>query len=213
MKKKKGRNRKPLTTKKIAITAIQIADMEGLEALSMRKIAEKLGVEAMSLYHHVPSKEKLMEAMVEELIGQLPEVNRDQHWRACLTEAALSWRKLAKTHPGTFPLLATRAQTPPELIERYAKILKILRIAGIAPTAGVMALNSFFVGLNGFLLAAGEPIVFREIPEPVSFPVLSSEAMSEFANVSPHVWEFSSDTIFMHHLEFLLEGMASTLKF
>ncbi len=90
--------------------------------------------------------------------------------------------------------------------------MKILRAAGFDPTTGTMALNSFFLGLNGYLLAAGEPIVFREIPEPKIFPALSPEATNELSNVSSSVWEFESDAIFKHHLEFLLAGVVSTLN-
>ncbi len=211
MKNTKKNKRKPLSTKIIALAAIEIADKEGLEVLSMRKIGEKLGVEAMSLYHHIPSKEKLMEAMVLELVEELPSLDEPQEWKACLSKTAEHWRELARKHPGTFPLLATRAQTPLPLLERYSSMIKVMVTNGFTHEKGAMILNSFFFGLNGYLLAAGEPTVFRDIPEATQLPNLETKSQGELEKIPTKVWDFASENIFKKHLEFLLAGVAQFL--
>lgn len=207
MKTAKRGQRPLLTVQKIALAAIEIANKEGLESLSMRKIGEKIGVEAMSLYHHIPSKEKLMEAMVIEMVLHLPQINEDQGWKSYLAQIAEHWRELARKHPGTFPLLATRAQTPKPLLERYSSMIRVMLANGFTHERGAMALNSFFFGLNGYLLAAGAPPVFREIPEPAHLPEINSEHMKELSKIPATVWNFASDTIFHRHIAFLLAGV------
>ena len=212
MKNTKRGKRPPLTTEKIAIAAIEISDKEGLESLSMRKIGEKLEVEAMSLYHHLSSKEKLMEAMVLEMVVHLPLVAENQNWRACLTRVAGDWRGLAKRHPGAFPLLATRGQTPQPLLERYSSIIRVMVSHGFTYERGAMAINSFFFGMNGYLLAAGEPSVFREVPEATQLPDVAEGPLSELTKIPAAAWDFASDHLFDQHVEFLLAGVEQLLK-
>jgi AcrR family transcriptional regulator len=209
MVKVKSEKKKPLSVERIALCALKIADKVGLEQLSMRKIADALRVEAMSLYHHVPSKASLMEAMVEQLTLELPPMPPSSGWRRDLTVAAQQWRTLALKHPGTFALLATRAQTPRELLERFAMLLAALTEAGFSLEAAASGLNSFFFALNGYLLAAGEPVVFREIPEPTSFPELGPQAAAIFSKVPAKVWDLPSEESFLRHVEFLLEAFAA----
>ncbi len=184
--------KQPLSVERIAACAVQLADKKGLEELSMRKIAEALHVEAMSLYHHVPSKAKLMEAMVEHMLLDLPSLEKKSDWPKVLTKAALQWRELALKHPGTFPLLATRAQLSPNLLERYSRLLETLTLAGFSSKKAAQTLNSFFFALNGYLLAALEPFVLREIPEPSEMPQTKFAVLNQ---IPATVWEFGSEKI------------------
>ena len=63
--------RRPLSRRRVLEAAVRFADREGLEALSMRRLGAELGVEAMSLYNHVPNKDALLDGMVEVLLGEL----------------------------------------------------------------------------------------------------------------------------------------------
>src|SRR5215510_4131016 len=94
-----GQSRAPLTRERVLQAAITIADQVGIEALSMRKIGQELGVEAMSLYNHVTSKDDLLDGMLDVLVGEidLPENRGD--WKAALRERALGARTVLESRP------------------------------------------------------------------------------------------------------------------
>jgi AcrR family transcriptional regulator len=205
-----GAHRPPLSVARIAAEAIAMADQEGLEALSMRRLAERLGVEAMSLYHHLPSKAALFEAMADQLGGSLP-APPDLPWRESLRTAAYAWRDLAREHPGAFPLLATRASHAPALVERVAAVVTQLRAAGFTPAASVRAFSSLITALNGFLLAAGVPAVSRDVPEPgIDDPTLA-EMSGALSDIPAEAWVLTSDAAFEFHVTMLLDGLQAAL--
>ncbi len=100
--------RQPLSRARIFAAALTLVDRDGLEALTMRGVAAQLGVEAMSLYYHVPSKEAILEGVFDLIIARadLPvgEVSAPEWIRG----TAEGFRRLAVQHPRTFPLLTTR---------------------------------------------------------------------------------------------------------
>jgi TetR/AcrR family tetracycline transcriptional repressor len=167
----------------------------------------------MSLYHYVPSKAALLDAMVERLAGDLPPLDLGHGWRACLSSAAAAWLGLARRHPGAFPLLATRAQARPAMVDWYVGIFEQLRKAGFGPLDGARVATSFFVALNGFLLAAGRPLLFSEVPEPGADARSGSspQALRALAEVPPDAWNLSSDDAYAAHVAFLLDGVTAAL--
>jgi AcrR family transcriptional regulator len=204
-------DRPPLSVARIAAMAIAMADQEGLEALSMRRLAERLGVEAMSLYHHLPSKAALFEAMADQLGGSLP-APPDLPWRESLWAAAHAWRDLALEHPGAFPLLATRASHAPALVERVAVVVTQLHSAGFTPAASARAFSSIITALNGFLLAAGVPAVSPDVPEPgVDDPTLA-EMSGVLSEIPADAWVLTSDAAFEFHVTMLLDGLQAALE-
>src|SRR5919112_3249419 len=100
--------RQPLSRRRILEAAVRFADREGLEALSMQKLGSELGVEAMSLYNHVPNKDALLDGMVEVLLGELEVPPEDDSWDERIREGYRSFRRLAHEHPNVFPLLVNR---------------------------------------------------------------------------------------------------------
>src|ERR687897_673164 len=100
--------RRPLSRRRILEAAVRFVDREGLEALSMRKLGSELGVEAMSLYNHVPNKDALLDGMVEVLLGELEVPSERAAWEERVKEAYRGFRRLAHEHPNVFPLLVNR---------------------------------------------------------------------------------------------------------
>jgi AcrR family transcriptional regulator len=94
----KPRNRKPLTKERVLEKAIALADKDGIEGLSMRKLGQALGVEAMSLYNHVASKGELVAAMVDRVVEQF-ELPADGRWDDAIRRCALSAYDLLHEHP------------------------------------------------------------------------------------------------------------------
>jgi AcrR family transcriptional regulator len=103
-----GRERIPLSRERILRAAITIADQVGIEALSMRKIGQELGVEAMSLYYHVANKDDLLDGMLDLLVSKIEFPVRDGDWKMALREQALSARAVMRRHPWAPRLIASR---------------------------------------------------------------------------------------------------------
>src|SRR5690606_27337319 len=103
-----------LTREAILDAALELADREGLKALSMRRLGAALGVEAMALYHHVDGKEALFDGLVEHVFAQTsarPSSRRD--WREWARAYAEELRSTLSAHPNVLPLVVSRpAQTP-----------------------------------------------------------------------------------------------------
>jgi len=110
----RGRRREQrLDRATIVAAAIEYVDERGLPALTMRSLGQRLGVEAMSIYHHVNGREDLLDAMVDQLVSELrvdpaTTLGPSDGWQAYLQQLARSARALAVDHPMVFPLVATR---------------------------------------------------------------------------------------------------------
>jgi TetR/AcrR family tetracycline transcriptional repressor len=147
----------------IVRTALDLIDEQGVGAASMRSIAGRLGVEAMSLYRHVETRDALLDAVVELIVDELdadPDVRRDANdgWRDYLSRLAHGVRRYALAHPHAFPLVATRPSQAPWVnppLRSLAWIENMLAtLAGEGFDHGqlVFAYRSFNSFLLGYLL-------------------------------------------------------------
>ncbi|HEY4124255.1 MAG TPA: TetR family transcriptional regulator [Rhizomicrobium sp.] len=118
-----------LTKSAIAAAALALIDEEGLESFSTRKLGARLGVEAMALYHHFPSKKLLGDWVAVSLRNQLPSPPADLGWRSWLGQAARGWRAMALAHPNAFPLLL--AHSVRENDELFSAQCRVLADAGL----------------------------------------------------------------------------------
>lgn len=151
-RKERGqRGPKPgLTIEKIVATAIALADEEGLEQLSMRKVAERLGTGAMSLYRYVPSKAELLDLMLDAIHGEDPPTQATGPWRPRLHAAAYGRRALILRHPWMLGVaLGQRPPLGPNILASYDGFLRILSGIGLTPAERVATaelVNSFVDG-------------------------------------------------------------------
>jgi TetR/AcrR family tetracycline transcriptional repressor len=153
---------RPLSRAAIVEAAIRHVDEHGLPALTMRTLGQRLGVEAMSLYHHVNGREDLLEAMVDQLVGQVgvPETVAGpvDGWQALLQHVAHDVRRVATAHPHLFPLVATRPPAAPWLrpplrsLELVEGFLAGLVERGLPDEAAVHVYKVFTSFLLGHLL-------------------------------------------------------------
>ncbi|HKH04391.1 MAG TPA: TetR/AcrR family transcriptional regulator C-terminal domain-containing protein [Acidimicrobiales bacterium] len=103
------RPRAGLTRDRVLGTALEIVDRDGIDALSMRRLGRELGVEAMSLYSYVESKQDLIEGVVEQVFREMPLiVEGEGQWRDRLREQAGTFRRVLLAHPNTITLVAGR---------------------------------------------------------------------------------------------------------
>ena len=212
----RGGFRRPLNRRRILEAAIRLVDREGLEALSMRKLGRELGVEAMSLYNHVPNKAALLDGMVGAVLGELAVPPADPaHWEDRLRAVARAYRRLARVHPNLFPALVTRPLNAPEVLRPLEATLDILLAAGFdAPTTlrAFRALSSYVEGyvldeLTGFSFAADAP---GDGP-PLELDRLDPRAFPRIRELAPHFAEQDRDAEFEFGLDALIVGLRAAL--
>lgn len=135
-----------LTKSAISANALALIDAEGLDAFSTRKLGARLGVEAMALYHHFPSKQLLAAGVAALLQSQVAIPPDDLGWRSWLGQAARNWRAMALAHPKAFPLLAAHLAKDGALFEGQCRVLAA---AGLGPADAARAAhiaNAFVLG-------------------------------------------------------------------
>ena len=149
----RSRRERPLTRTELLDAALGIVDSEGLEALTMRRLADAVGVEAMSLYHHVPSKDALLDWTVERMRSEmrLPEPLPDG-WAGVLEAIFVEYRRVLAAHPNMLPLAARRTDLA------GASGLQYLIEQGIGPDDAVEMYQSLVAFTVGFSVL-GSPLV------------------------------------------------------
>ncbi len=125
--------RKPLTREAILDAAVALLDRGGLAELSMRKVGAAVGVEAMSLYHHVPSKAALLDGIHERILLALDAPPSVRSWQAFVRHQAHALHRALLAHPHAIPLFATRPAATPAAISRLDRYLEVLLEAGFKP--------------------------------------------------------------------------------
>ncbi|QBI19877.1 TetR/AcrR family transcriptional regulator [Egibacter rhizosphaerae] len=125
--------RSGLTVSRIVEAAVDIADREGLKAVTMRRVAQGLGVSTMSLYNYVPGKEELAHLMFDHVYGEVPAgVPGDGDWRAGLEEVARGLWALHERHPWLVDLPLTRPLVGPNAVDRWEEQLRVVDGIGLA---------------------------------------------------------------------------------
>lgn len=151
----RSRTRKPLTTERVLEKAVALADRHGIEALSMRKLGQALGVEAMSLYNHVANKGELIAAMVDSVVERFELPDDEPRWDAAIRRCAISAHDLLIEHEWacTLALLPSdvRKLSGPRI--RYMEwLLRRLREAGFPPEVVYSAYHTLDSHIFGFTL-------------------------------------------------------------
>lgn len=160
-RRRRGSSGRGLSRELIVDAALRSIDLHGTQGLSMRRLAQDLGVEAMSLYRYVTGREDILEAVVARLLGGVPAALDDhltQTWQGYLQTLAHTVRALALAHPRAFPLVATRHPAAPWLrpplrsIEVVEHFLSALSGFGLSDDHVVAVYRSFSSFLLGHLL-------------------------------------------------------------
>lgn len=124
--------REALSRPRVLAAALAIVDREGLDAISMRRLGEELGVEAMSLYNHVANKADLLDGVFEAVLSELPPPRRTSSWSSALRGGARGLRAVLRAHPAVIPLFATRPAVVPGSLAHVEAALSSLRAAGFS---------------------------------------------------------------------------------
>ncbi|WP_308125844.1 TetR/AcrR family transcriptional regulator [Nonomuraea ceibae] len=145
--------RQPLSRELVLEAAIRVADRGGAEAITMRRVAQELGVEAMSLYHHVPNKDAILDGVVDAVFAaiELPRPG-DGDWRAAIRARAGSARAVLSRHSWALGLIDSRRRPGPATLRHHDAVLGVLREAGFSLPMAAHAVSLVDSYVGGFVL-------------------------------------------------------------
>ncbi|MFI6519759.1 TetR/AcrR family transcriptional regulator [Spirillospora sp. NPDC050679] len=190
---------------RIAAAAVALIDRDGLERFGVRRLADDLGVDPMSIYHHVKGKAALLDAASEAVIAEMgagaQPASRD--WEQVARRVAHDYRRMAYRHPRVFPLLATRPQSSPVALAALERLVAAMRRAGLPDQAVADAPMALFGFLNGHLLA-----VLSGGPDgPADMPAIDPADHPAMAALAPFLNDFGSVAQFDRLLDTVLTGI------
>jgi AcrR family transcriptional regulator len=181
-----GRQR--LTKERVLTGAVEIADQGGISALTIRSLAEHLGVKPMSVYHHVANKSEIIDGIVDHVFGEIALPTPGGEWRAEIRRRSVSAREVLGRHPWAIQLLQSRTNPGPATLRHHDAVIGTLRTAGftVRKTAHAFALIDSYV--FGFALSeAALPIHGPETVTEVAQHMMRGISATEY----PHLTEFS----------------------
>jgi AcrR family transcriptional regulator len=227
-------SRTPLTRDGILDAAIDFVDEHGLTALTMRQLGYTLGVEAMSIYHHINGREDLLEGVVGRLVGGVRVPPHDalgpaDGWQAFLQHVAHAVRSIAVDHPNLFPLVATRPPAAPWLrpplrsLALVEDFLAGLILRGVPEARAVDVYKKFTTFLLGHLLLEvaeqgaatgpiGEPLDEGDASVPNEDEQLSLNDFPTVVQLKDELRRHDSAAEFERALEALLDRIDSELS-
>lgn len=213
------RKRSALSRAKVLEAAIDLADQIGIEALTIRKLADKLGVGAMTIYHHVPSKEAILDGMVEIVFTEIEKPPADVDWKTAMRQRCISARRVLNRHPWAAPLMESRTSPGPANLSHHDAVIGCLRNGGLSirMTAHTYAiLDSFIYGFafEEATLPTGGGEGFAEIAEQIAAHFPSDEyphlAELTFEHVLKPGYDFGDS--FEFGLDVIIDGLDRAAK-
>lgn len=133
-------------------TALELADTYGIEALTMRRLAQELAVEAMSLYHHVANKVELLDAMIDLVFAEIELPSREADWKTALHDRSISAHRALVRHPWATGLMESRTAPGPATLRHHDAVLGCLRAGGFSLRATAHAYSLLDSYIYGFAL-------------------------------------------------------------
>jgi AcrR family transcriptional regulator len=203
-----------LNRDRVLRTAIDRADREGIAGLSMRKLGEELGVEAMSLYNHVRNKDDLLDDMTDAVFAEIELPTADGDWTTALRRRAVSVRAALTRHPWATSLMQSRTHPGPATLRHHDAVIGTLRQAG------------FSIPLTAHAFSVMDGYVYGFALQEASLPFDSPEQAAEVGQMMaarltsadyPHLAEFTVEHVlqpgydygaeFEFGLDLILEGL------
>ena len=200
--------------------AVELADREGADAVTMRRLAEALDAGAMSLYYHLPNKDALLDGMVDVVFGEIDLPGAGMHWKAALRRRAISTREALRRHPWAVGRMEATTAPGPADLRLHDAVLRCLREAGFSVEMAVQAYSIQDAYIYGFALQEraiqfGTPDEFAKVAKKrvrrveASTPDVASlyPALAEVVGgyIAQHGYDAS--TAFEFGLDLILDGL------
>jgi AcrR family transcriptional regulator len=212
-------HRVPLSRERVLRAAMSLADQGGLDALSMRKLGQALGVEAMALYYHVPNKDRVLDGMVDLVFAEidLPVIGAD--WKTSMRVRGVSVRDAMARHRWAIGMMESRANPGPASLRHHDAVIGCLRVAGFDIAMAAHAYSLLDSYIYGFALTkmslpfddtSDIADVAQEMLEP--FPVNEYPHLVEF--ITEHAMKPGYDYTdeFEYGLDVVLDGLERERK-
>ncbi|MFZ0322824.1 MAG: TetR/AcrR family transcriptional regulator [Actinomycetes bacterium] len=187
----KGRKPAPraaLDRERVMSTAVALADAGGLESLTMRRLGDSLGVEAMSLYHHVANKSDLLDGMVDAVFSEIELPSGQGAWRSAMRLRAISARRALARHPWAIALMQSRTTPGPATLGHHDAVIGALRSGGFSVEMAAHAFSVLDSYIYGFALQeASLPFDNAEATAEVTQNILAEVP----AGTYPHLTELA----------------------
>jgi AcrR family transcriptional regulator len=133
--------------------AIALIEREGPEALSMRRLGGRLGVEAMALYHHFASRDELLTAIADQLLAPLDGLEPTEDWSEACRRFATALRNVAVEHPATFRLVGLQPFDSSSALRPVERLLQVLVVRGFSPARALAIYRAIVSYARGYALA------------------------------------------------------------
>lgn len=196
--------------------AIAIADTQGIDALSMRKLAQELGVEAMSLYNHVANKDEVLDAITDLVVGEIALPAPGSDWKSAMRARAISAHAVLRKHPWASMLIVSRMNVGPSMLRYVDSTIGALREGGFSFQLADRAWNALDSHVYGFTLQQlNFPLETTEYAEAAAgfLPMLPAEQYPHMHELTTRVAAGTHDGVpnFEFGLELLLDGLEALL--
>jgi AcrR family transcriptional regulator len=155
-----------LSRERVLRVAVQIADKNGIESLTMRNLAQRLGVEAMTLYHYVANKDDILKDIVDLVVSEIEVPSEGGNWRAALRRSASSAHQVLLRHPWACSLMMSPARIGPARLRYMESLLGRLREAGFSAEMTHHAYHALDSHILGFTMwEVGYSTGIKELPD------------------------------------------------
>ncbi|MCX6430321.1 MAG: TetR/AcrR family transcriptional regulator C-terminal domain-containing protein [Actinobacteria bacterium] len=178
--------RAPLNRERVSLAAVRLADESGLDALSMRNLAQELGVVPMALYKHVANKEELFDEMINALVLEIDPLQKDLEWKPALRHRILSARTVLLRHPWAPHVIESRTSASPVVLDYMDTLIGIFLKAGFSLDLTHHAMHALGSRMWGFIQE-----VFPT-PESPTDPEELAEAFAQWSIRYPNIIEMAT---------------------
>jgi AcrR family transcriptional regulator len=172
--------RTPLSKQRVLRAAVALADDGGVEALSMRRLAQELGVVPMALYKHVANKDELLDGLVDVIIGEIDPLDRGADWKTAMRGRVLSARAVLRRHPWASKVIESRKNPTPAVLAYLDSMVGLLRAGGFSVDLTHHAIHAMGSRLLGFS---------QELFDDNATPAPPPAIVAELARSYPHLTE------------------------
>jgi AcrR family transcriptional regulator len=204
----------PLSRERVLRAAVDLADDRGIESLTMRKLGEAVGVEAMSLYNHVANKDDLLDGMIDVVFSEIDLPADTADWKSAMRRRAVSVREVLARHRWAIGLMESRASPGPATLRHHDAVIGSLRGAGFSIELTAHAFSALDSYIYGFALQeASLPFEGAEETAELAQAILAQLPADEY----PHLAELTVEHVlqpgydyaneFLFGLELILDGL------
>ena len=210
----KTETRIPLSRQRALSAAVTLADAGGIGALTMRKLAEELGVGTMSLYYHLADKDDILDGMVEIVFSEIDLPTGSADWKTEMRRRATSAREVLSSHPWALSLMEARTTPGPATLRHHNAVIGCLRGAGFSVEMAAHAFSVLDSYIYGFVLQdTNLPFQTPEQLEELAATIMQQLPVDEYPHfvelTVEHVlqpgWAYANE--FEFGLEFILDGL------